>query len=433
MIIKKLEQIESGEIKRLMIFVPPRHGKSEIASIQFPAWYLGRNPNRSIITSSYSIDLAWEFGRRSRNLIGSDVYGLIFPSVSLAADSKSAGRWNVGKRGSYVATGVGGAITGRGANVFLIDDPVKNREEADSEVMREKVWNWYTSTARTRLTPNGAIVLIMTRWHDDDLAGRILASEGGQDWTVINLPAIAEEDEEFRKLGEPLWADMYTMESLMETKRDIGSYDWSALYQQNPVDVESQVFKEEWFRERDWEEVRKLNTRNFLTIDPAPAKTKKADFIGVCENYVDSENNWNLIAYRMKDDPKGLIDLLFKKKREMNFEKVGIEEGTYNDVLKPFLEDEMKRRGVFFEVVTLKHREQRKELRIRGLLPRYQSKTIYHITGACRDLEEELIRFPNAKNDDVCDATAYQPQIAERATPEGQEEDFGLYKNQEFT
>lgn len=156
--------------------MPPRHGKSELASRRFPAWYLGRHPDKQIIAASYNSELASDFGREVRNIVASPEYSKLF-AVSLAQDSKAANRWHTDKGGMYVAAGVGTAITGRGAHIGLIDDPFKDQEEADSEVIRDKVYNWYTSTFYTRLMPGGGIALIQTRWHDDDLAGRLLNDE----------------------------------------------------------------------------------------------------------------------------------------------------------------------------------------------------------------------------------------------------------------
>jgi hypothetical protein len=182
----KLEAVERGEIKRLMILMPPRHGKSELASRRFPAFYIGRNPGKQIIAASYNSDLANDFGREVRNIVAGPEFGALF-QTSLAPDSSAANRWHTGHGGMYVAAGVGTAITGRGADVLLIDDPFKDREEADSELRRQRVWDWYTSTAYTRLMPGGAIVVINTRWHDDDLSGKLLAEadNGGDQWEVL--------------------------------------------------------------------------------------------------------------------------------------------------------------------------------------------------------------------------------------------------------
>ncbi len=194
----KLEAVERGDIDRLMIFMPPRHGKSELASKRFPAWCLGRNPTRQIIAASYNSDLANDFGRNVRNIVAEPEFGQVFPGVALAPDSQAANRMNTNKGGAYVAAGVGTAVTGRGAHIALIDDPFKDREEADSERRRELVWDWYRSTLYTRLMPGGAIVLIQTRWHEDDLAGRLLEQERDQ-WEVagagygVHWPSIDED------------------------------------------------------------------------------------------------------------------------------------------------------------------------------------------------------------------------------------------------
>jgi len=230
-----------------MIFAPPRHTKSELASRRFPSWALGRDPKRQIITSTYSGEFALDFGRDVRNIVDTQDYKNIFPDVSLADDSKAANRWHTNKGGVYVAVGVGGPITGRGAHIALIDDPFKNREEADSELMRNKVWDWYTSTLYTRLMPSGAIVLILTRWHEDDLAGRLLEKQkqGGDKWRVVELPAIKDEGSDNEKALWPAW---YPVPALKRIKNAIGPRDWSALYQQNPEPDEGIFFKREDFK-----------------------------------------------------------------------------------------------------------------------------------------------------------------------------------------
>ena len=239
LIAEKLEAVERGEIDRLMIFMPPRHGKSELASKRFPAWCLGRQPRRQIIAASYNSDLANDFGRNVRNIVAEPEFGQVFPKVSLAPDSQAANRMNTNHGGAYVAAGVGTAVTGRGADIALIDDPFKDREEADSERRRDIVWDWYRSTLFTRLMPGGAIVLIQTRWHEDDLAGRLLESEGDQ-WEVLDLPAISE-------AGEALWPEWYPIEALERIKATVGPREWSALYQQKPQPDEGTFFKREWF------------------------------------------------------------------------------------------------------------------------------------------------------------------------------------------
>jgi predicted phage terminase large subunit-like protein len=235
-----LEAVERGDIKRLMIFSPPRHGKSELVSRRFPAWYLGRHPGRQFISASYGADLAGDFGRDVRNIVASPEFRALFPNGGLAEDSTARNRWHTNQGGSYVAAGVGTAITGRGADILNIDDPVKDREAAESAVVREATWNWFTSTAYTRLMPGGAIVLTMTRWHQDDLAGRLLAEQaaGGDRWEVLSLPAVDDD-------GGALWPDAYNAETLQRIRAAIGERDWAALYMQSPRPVEGAIFKVE--------------------------------------------------------------------------------------------------------------------------------------------------------------------------------------------
>jgi predicted phage terminase large subunit-like protein len=241
-ICEKLEAVERGDIDRLMIFMPPRHGKSELASKRFPAWCLGRKPQRQIIAASYNSDLANDFGRNVRNIVDEPEFREVFSNVSLAADSHAANRMNTNHGGAYVAAGVGTAVTGRGAHIALIDDPFKDREEADSERRRDLVWDWYRSTLFTRLMPQGAIVLIQTRWHEDDLAGRLLASES--DWEVLELPAVDAD-------GKALWPEWYDEQALERIKSTIGPREWSALYQQRPQPDEGTFFQRDWLKEWD--------------------------------------------------------------------------------------------------------------------------------------------------------------------------------------
>jgi predicted phage terminase large subunit-like protein len=270
LIAEKLEAVERGEITRLMIFMPPRHGKSELASKRFPAWFLGRNPNRSIIAASYNSDLAGDFGREVRNIVKSPHFANVFEDIKLAADSQAANRWHIKGGGGYVSAGVGTAVTGRGADVLLIDDPFKDREEADSETIREKVWRWYTSTAYTRLEGDltedeladddiwadftakieagdakpfeGAVVVIQTRWHEDDLSGRLIEQEakGGDQWEKLILPAVMSD-------GSALWPQKFNIERLKRIEKAIGPRDWSALYQQEPSPDEGTFFERGWF------------------------------------------------------------------------------------------------------------------------------------------------------------------------------------------
>ena len=418
-IARALESIDSGEFvksgkKILMVFMPPRHGKSEECTINFPAWYLGRNPSKEIITASYSGDLAVKFGGRTRDLVNSAIFKSIFPAVLLKQGEEGKAEWMTNSNGSYVSVGVGGATTGKGANVFLIDDPIKNAEEADSEVYREKVWEWFKTVAWTRLEPQGVMIIILTRWHLDDLAGRILKNDDFKKiCQVISYPAIAEQEEAHRHIGEALWPDRFTIQDLEQTKALIGSKNFLALYQQHPIASENQEFKPHWFKERNREDI-KSATRRFLTIDTAISKQASADYTGLCDNTVDVSNFWNLKAWKLKIDPLELIDLLFTLHHNNRYEKIGIEKTIYLQAIKPFLDEEQRKRNKFLPIAELSHNQVNKEVRIRGLIPRYESGSIYHLKNECKDLEEELLSFPQAIHDDVSDATAYQLQIAQK-------------------
>lgn len=250
LIARHLEAVERGEITRLMITMPPRHGKSMLASEYFPGWYIGRNPDHYVVTATYAQELADDFGRKVKNQIEDAAFQAVFPGVGLADDSKSAKRFHIEgalggyehsttQRGAFYAVGVGGPLTGRGAHLLLIDDPVKNREEAESEIIRKKTKDWYTSTAYTRLMPGGRIVLIQTRWHEEDLAGWLIAEHEHEGWVRLDLPAINDD-------GEALWPEQYPLEALERIRRALPPRDWSALYQQRPTPETGDYFKREW-------------------------------------------------------------------------------------------------------------------------------------------------------------------------------------------
>jgi len=247
LIVDKLEAVERGDIRRLMIFMPPRHGKSLLGTQIFPAWFLGRHPDRSIITASYGQELADDFGRWVRNMVNDPMHRAIFPECRLADDATSMRRFSTTAGGSYYAVGRGGPITGRGAHLLMIDDPLKDAEEARSEVIRRVLHEWFLSVAYTRLQPGGAIVLISTLWHEDDLAGRLLR-EDPKGWDVLSVAAIAEVDESFRRAGDALWREKFPLEELEETRAVIGSAAFESLYQQRPSAAEGAIFKREWWR-----------------------------------------------------------------------------------------------------------------------------------------------------------------------------------------
>lgn len=244
--LQHLEAVERGEISRLMVCMPPGSAKSSYTSIEFPPWFLGRNPQHSIIAASHTQELAERFGRRVRNIVGSEEFARVF-GFGVADDSASAGRWDTSMGGEYFAAGVGGSITGRRADLGIIDDPVKSREDADSERSRTKAWDWYVNDFLTRLKPGARQIVVMTRWHEDDLGGRILARERSE-WTLLEIPMEAMANDPLgRKPGERLWPEWFTDAMVEQAKREIRS--WNALYQQNPVADDGDYFKREWFGE----------------------------------------------------------------------------------------------------------------------------------------------------------------------------------------
>lgn len=233
---------------RILITLPPRHGKSELCSHRFPVWYLDRFPDRRIILASYAADYASEWGRKVRNTMEEHSDTL---RTRLAPDSKAANRWNTTQHGGMFTAGIGGPATGRGANILLIDDPVKNWEEAYSATARQRAWDWWLSTAYTRLEPNASVVAIQTRWHEDDWAGRILEEQAkgkGDDWIHIRLPALAEANDPLgRAEGEALWPARYTREDLLKIMRVVGPLVWGGLFQQDPLPSDSILFpRESW-------------------------------------------------------------------------------------------------------------------------------------------------------------------------------------------
>jgi predicted phage terminase large subunit-like protein len=251
LIIDNLEAIERGQIDRLMIFMPPRHGKSLLASQLFPAWWLGRHPDRSVIASSYGQELATDFGRKVRNHVAEPLFTRIFPKAKVSSDSTSAHRFNLLSGGAYYGVGATGPLTGRGADLLLIDDPIKNREDANSESYRRSLKDWFEGVAYTRLQPDSAIVVISTRWHQDDLCGWLLREHPEENWTVLNMPAVAEADEGWRREGDALWPSKFPLVKLEKIREAVGGAVWSALYQQRPAAAEGSLFKRDWWKSFD--------------------------------------------------------------------------------------------------------------------------------------------------------------------------------------
>jgi predicted phage terminase large subunit-like protein len=402
LIAERLEAVERGERDRLMIFMPPRHGKSELASKRFPAWCLGRDPKRQIIAASYNSDLANDFGRNVRNIVAEPEFGQVFPGVALATDSAAANRMNTNHGGAYVAAGVGTAVTGRGANIALIDDPFKDREEADSERRRELVWDWYRSTLYTRLMPGGAIVLIQTRWHEDDLAGRLLAQEGDQ-WEVLELPAINAE-------GKALWPEWYDEKALARIQATIGPREWSALYQQRPQPDEGTFFKREWLSTGRQlpQGLRYYGTSDYAVTDGG------GDFTVHRVWGIDSAGD----VYRV-DGWRGQtasdewierkLDLVAKYKPLCWFG----EGGVIQKAIEPMLKRRMRERNVYCRLEWLPSVSD-KPTRARSFQAMAATGRVHFELGA--DLSEFLV-FPAGKHDDEVDTASLIGRAIDQAHP----------------
>ena len=270
------ERVARGECKRLIINMPPRHTKSEFASYLLPAWFLGKYPGKKVIQTSHTAELAVGFGRKVRNLVDSEAYKKIFPELALQADSKAAGRWNTSKGGDYFAIGVGGAVTGKGADILIIDDPHSEQEAALAQINPEiydKVYEWYTSGPRQRLQPGGSIVIVMTRWSLRDLTGQVIkssASRGGDEWEVIEFPAILPS-------GNPLWPEFWSLDELEKLHTELPNGKWMAQYQQQPTSDSSAIVKREWWKK--WPSDRPPECDYILqTWDTAFEKNTRADY-----------------------------------------------------------------------------------------------------------------------------------------------------------
>jgi len=273
---RAFERVARGEVKRLIINMPPRHTKSEFASYLLPAWFLGNFPQKKVIQTSHTAELAVGFGRKVRNLVDKEEYRMVFDGVELQADSKAAGRWATNAGGEYFAIGVGGAVTGKGADLLIIDDPHSEQEAALSETNPEiydKTYEWYTSGPRQRLQPGGSIVIVMTRWSKKDLTGQVLKSamqRSGEEWEVIEFPALLPS-------GRPLWPQFWSLAELTALKSELPHSKWMAQYQQDPTSEVSAIIKREWWNV--WEKDDPPGCEFIIqSWDTAFLKTQRADY-----------------------------------------------------------------------------------------------------------------------------------------------------------
>lgn len=406
----KLAAVERGEITRLMVAMPPRHGKSMLASEFFPAWYLGRNPDRQIIHATYAQDLADGFGRKVRNLLRSDIHGAVFPDCELSADSSAAARFHTAQGGVYHAVGVGGASTGRGAHLLLIDDPIKGRAEADSETVRRQLKDWYASVAYTRLMPGGAIVIIQTRWHEDDLAGWILREHAAEGWDVLSLPALDD------ATGEALWPESFPRERLEQIRSVLGPRDWEALYQQRPRAGTGGEFKRHWLQYYDQVNPREMSV--LLLVDPASGKRETNDYTSAWVIGLGPDDNYYVLdMVRDRLNLTERADMVFRLHRRWKPVEVRYERyGMMADI--EYLRQEMNRRTYRFAIREVAGATSKVD-RIRRLIPLFERSRVWlpmehsytDTAGKTKDLvqefvENEYLAFPVSQHDDMLDALA---------------------------
>lgn len=411
LIAEHLERVERGEIDRLMLLVPPRHGKSELASKRFPAWYLGRHPEKQFISVSATADLAGDFGRDVRNIIAGPEYRSVF-DTKLAEDSQAKGKWHTSAGGVYYAIGIDGSVLGRGGDVVLIDDPYASMKEAMSELERKNVWDWYSGTMYNRLQPGGAIIVINHRMHEDDLSGRLLAQQaaGGDEWTVVKLPAISED-------GEALWPDAYPLETLHRIQRNTLARDFEALYQQNPTPEEGDYFKAEWLKPYDKPPARET-LRIYGGSDYA-VTADGGDFTVHAVVGMDPEGRLYLLDLWRKQTAsdewiEAFCDLV-KQWKPIGWAE---EQGQIKAGVGPFLDRRQRERSAFVARQTFPTRGD-KAVRAQSIRGRMALSGLYAPTTApwYPALRSELLSFPAGKHDDQVDALGLIGQLLDVMTP----------------
>jgi len=398
------EDIAAGKKKRVIVNIAPRHGKSELISYLAPAWFLGKYPHKKVIMASHTADLAVNFGRRVRNLVGSDNYKDIFPQVELQADSKSASRWGTNFNGEYFAIGVGGALAGRGADLFIIDDP---HSEQDAKTGRPDVflpaWEWFQSGPLQRLMPGGAIIVVMTRWSKLDLTGQIVSQMNKEDgvdpWEVIEFPAIKDD-------GEALWPEFWPVEELLAKKAALDVRYWNAQYMQNPVSEEGALIKREWWQ--IWEESTPPPCEFIImSLDAAQENTNRSDYNalttwGVFLN--ERTNNYNIIllnSIKKRMEFPDLKKLCLEQYKEWQPDAFMVEKKSNGSALY----QEFRRMGIPVGEFT-PGKGQDKIARVNAVSDLFSSGIVWAPDHRwAREVIEECNDFPSGANDDLVDST----------------------------
>ena len=409
-----LMDIEQGGKDRICVNIPPRHGKSQLVSIFFPAWFLGRNPNKKVMMVSHTTDLAVDFGRKVRNLISTDEYRAIFPTVKLAVDSKSAGRWNTNSGGEYYACGIGSSIAGRGADLLLIDDPHSEQDVINGNFETfEKAYEWFTFGARTRLMPQGRVAIIQTRWHMDDLTGRVTRdmaqNERADQYDVVEFPAILDIVNKKTKKAEqkPLWPEFFDLDALLRTKASMPTFQWNAQYQQEPTAEEAALVKREWWNV--WKEDKSPSCEYIImSLDAAAETHNRADFTalttwGVFLNeQVDAYNIILLNSIKKRMEFPELKELAMEEYSEWEPDAFIVEKKSSGTALY----QEMRRMGLPVQEYT-PHRGSGDKL------ARLNSVADIVASGLCwvpetrwaEEVIEEIAGFPFMSHDDLVDST----------------------------
>jgi predicted phage terminase large subunit-like protein len=398
---KKFNDIATGKIKRLIINMPPRHTKSEFASYLLPAWMIGKNPKLKIIQATHTADLAIDFGRKTKNLVDEPRYRELFPT-RLQEDSQAAGKWKTEQGGEYFAAGVGGAITGRGANLLIIDDPHKEQDIRGDGKSFEKAMSWYTAGPRQRLQPGGSIVIVMTRWSTKDVTGQLLkaqSEEGSDQWEVVELPALLPD-------GKPVWPEYWTSEELLKTKASIPVSNWNAQYMQSPTGDEGALIKREWWK--DWKHKYPPKTEYIIqSYDTAFTKGTKSDYSaittwGVFTTEADGQNIILLDAFKDRYEFPELRRVAYQQYLDWKPDMVIIEAKASGLPLTHEL------RQMDIPVINFTpSRGNDKHVRVNSVAPLFESGKIWapmHEHFA-QEVVEECAAFPFGEHDDYVDST----------------------------
>jgi predicted phage terminase large subunit-like protein len=402
------DRIIDGSLKRLIINMAPRHTKSEFGSYLLPAYAMGRKPDLKIIQATHTGELAVRFGRKVRNLMDTQNYKDLFDGVELQADSKAAGRWETSKGGEYFAVGVGGAMTGRGADLLIIDDP-HSEQDAMSSLALDNAWEWYSSGPRSRLQPGAAIVIIMTRWSTKDLTARLLKSQSNHSsdtWEVIEFPALFDEHTSKER---PLWPSFWKLEELQAVRSSLGPQRWSAMYQQRPTSDEGAILKREWWR--IWERETLPDIEYIIqSYDTAYSKKETADFSVITTwgvFYATEDSGPNIILMDMRKGRWDFPDLKRKAKEQYDYwqpDNVLIEAKATGVTLQ----QELRRMGIPVTMYTPGGRRagQDKVSRANAVAPMFESGMVWAPdTDWAREVIEECASFPHGDNDDLVDST----------------------------